>query len=421
MLDIKLITENVDLIKEAARKKQIDIDIDRLIAVDSERRGLLKSIENKRKQQNEASEQIPSVGDDKKKELVELMKVVKEELQMEETRFRGVMEEWRSLMLQVPNIPDVSVPEGINDEQNEEIKKWGEETSFSFTPKNHVDIMTNLGMVDFDRGVKIVGFRGYFLKGDGALLSFAIWNYVRDFLMKKGGFTPMITPSLIRKEAFVGTGYLPQSEEDLYKTQDESYLSGTSEVPIMGFYMDETLDKKDLPIKFLSFSPCYRREAGSYGKDTKGLMRVHEFMKLEQVVLCEASHEESVRLHEELQANAEEIVQSLGIPYRVVLNCAGDLGLGQVKKYDIETWVPSENKYRETHSCSYFHDFQSRRLNIRYKDDTGMKYVHSLNNTAIATPRFLISLVENNQQEDGSVKIPEVLIPYFGKDKISKT
>ena len=213
--------------------------------------------------------------------------------------------------------------------------------------------------------------------------------------------------------------YLPQSEEDLYKTQDGDYLAGTAEVGTMGYYMDEVLDRTKLPYKFISLSQCFRREAGSHGKDTKGIMRVHEFTKVEQVILCEADHQMSVKFHEELTVNSEEVLQALGIPYRVVVNCGGDLGLGQVKKHDIESWVPSEDTYRETHSASYFHDFQTRRLNIRYKDTDGkLKFVHSLNNTAVAVPRILISIVENFQQEDGSIKIPKPLIPFLGKEVI---
>jgi len=269
-------------------------------------------------------------------------------------------------------------------------------------------------MVDLERGTKVAGFRGYFLKNDGVLLSFAIWQHALNHFLKKG-FTPMIVPSLVRKEPFIGSGYLPQGEEDLYKTQDEDYLSGTAEVATMAFHMDEVLDKKDLPKKFLSFSPCFRREAGAYSKDVKGLIRVHEFYKVEQVILCEASHEESVKHHEFLHRNTEEFIETLGIPYHTVINCGADLGLGQVKKYDIELWVPLENKYREIGSTSYFHDFQTRRLGIRYKDNNNkMKFAHSLNSTAIPTPRILVSLIENNQQADGSIVIPEVLRPYMG-------
>jgi seryl-tRNA synthetase len=321
-------------------------------------------------------------------------------------------------MVAVPNIPDISVPDGVDDKENQEVKRWspsgGDVPKFDFEPKNHIELMENLGMLDLERGTKVAGFRGYFLKGDGARLQFALWRFVQDFFAKKSDFTPMIVPSLLKRDLLLGTGYIPQGEEDLYKTQDGEYLSGTAEVATMGYYMDEIIDKKDLPMKFLSFSDAFRREAGSHGKDTRGILRVHEFYKYEQVVLCEASHEESVKFHEEIQRNSEEITEALGLPYHVVVNCGGDLGLGQVKKYDIEVWVPSENTYRETGSASYFHDFQTRRLNIRYKDDDGkLKFVHSLNNTALSG-RPLIMIVENYQQADGSIKIPDVLQPYMG-------
>ena len=324
------------------------------------------------------------------------------------------MMEWEKLMVQVQNIPDISVPEGKDDSQNVEVKKWGEIPQFSFEAKSHVELMFTHDMADFDRGTKVAGFRGYFLKNDGALLSFALWQYAQQFFLSKG-FTPIIAPSLVRREAFLGTGYLPQGEDDLYKTQDGDYLTGTAEVGVMAYHMDEVLPKSELPKKFLGFSPCFRREAGSHGKDTKGLIRVHEFYKLEQVALCEANHELSVQLHEELTRNSAEFLETLQIPYHIVINCGGDLGLGQVKKCDIEAWVPFEKKYRETHSSSYFHDFQTRRLNIRYKDDEGkMHFAHSLNNTAIATPRVLVALVENYQQGDGTIAIPEVLQPFMG-------
>jgi seryl-tRNA synthetase len=274
-------------------------------------------------------------------------------------------------------------------------------------------------VADFERGTNVAGFRGYFLKNDGARLQMAIIQFVMDFMIKKG-YSPMLVPSLVKKESLYGTGYLPQGEDDLYKTQDEDYLAGTGEVGTMNYYADEIIDKKNLPIKMVAYSPCFRREAGSHGKDTKGLMRVHEFYKVEQVILCEASHEESVKLHEELQKNSEEIMQALNIPHHVVLICGGDLGLGQVKKYDIEAWVPSENTYRETHSASYFHDFQTRRLNIKYQDEDKKRYAHSLNNTAIACPRVLIPILENNQMPDGSIKIPEVLVPYMNTEFIKK-
>jgi seryl-tRNA synthetase len=274
--------------------------------------------------------------------------------------------------------------------------------------------MNALKMVDFERGTKVHGFRGYFLIGDGAMLSMAIWNHAMEFFTSRG-YTFVLPPAIARKENFIGTAMIPQSEEDLYKTQTGDYLAGTAEVPIMGMHAGEVLDEASLPIKYLGFSPCYRLEAGSHGKDVKGLIRVHEFYKFEQVILCEANHEVSVKFHEELTKNTEEFFESMNLPYHKVINCGGDLGLGQVKKYDLEAWVPKENKYREVASASYFHDFQTRRLGIRYKDEAGkMQYAHSLNNTAIATPRALVSLIENCQQADGTIRIPDVLRKYMG-------
>jgi seryl-tRNA synthetase len=328
------------------------------------------------------------------------------------------MKEWQALMLAVPNIPDMSVPDGNSDADNLEVKVWGEKTSFPFEPKNHIEIMTKLGMLDLERGAKIHGFRGYFLTGDAVNLCFAIWNFALEFFQKKG-FVPIIPPVIVRAINLYGSGYLPQGEEDLYKTQDGDYLVGTAEVPIMGLHGDEVLSSAELPKKYLGFSPCFRREAGAHGKDVHGLIRVNEFYKFEQVILCEANHEASVKYHEEVNRNTEEFIEALGIPYHTVVNCGADLGLGQVKKYDIELWVPKEGKYREIGSASYFHDFQCRRLNIRYRDAEGvMRYAHSLNATAIPTPRILVSLIENFQQPDGSIKIPEVLTKYMGKDVI---
>lgn len=419
MLDIKFIRENIDLVKMAATKKKITIDLDRLAVVDDLRRAIMQRMEEKKAEQNRVSDGIPTAQDPIiRQQLITEMQALKAEIQLDEEALKPVLEEWQSLMLQVPNIPDMSVPDGNSDADNEEIKTWGEKTKFDFTAKDHVDLMTKHGMVDFERGAKVHGFRGYYLLGDGARLSWAIWNYANDFFQGKG-FVPVIPPSIVRKANLYGTGHLPNDADDVYRTQDDDYLIGTSEVSVMGYHADEILDKTQLPIKFLGFSPCYRREAGSHGKDTRGLIRVHEFYKLEQVMLCEASHEISVSYHEWLNRNTEEFIESLGIPYRTVLNCGGDLGQGQVKKYDIELWVPGEETYREISSASYFHDFQTRRFNIRYREEDGkIRYAHSLNCTAIPTPRILVSLVENFQQADGSVKIPEVLRQYFGKEQI---
>jgi seryl-tRNA synthetase len=349
------------------------------------------------------------------------MRIVKEEIKKKEESLKKIMEEWQRIMIQVPNVPDMTVPDGENDEKNQETRTYGEKPQFSFYPKNHIELLENLDMVDFDRGIKVSGFRGYFMKNEGATLFFALWQYFLNYFIEQG-YTPMIVPSLVRKESLIGTGMIPQSEDDLYKVGDQEYLAGTAEVATMGYHMNEILEKKDLPKKYICFSPCFRKEAGKHGKDVKGIIRVHEFFKIEQVILCEASHEESVKWHEEITNHTEKLMKELNIPYRVVINCGGDLGLGQVKKYDIEAWMPSQEKYRETHSSSYFHDFQTRRLGIRYRNDDGKLYfAHSLNNTACATSRLPAALVENYQQEDGSIIIPEVLRKYMGgKDRICK-
>lgn len=419
MLDIKFIRENLDLVKLGAQKKRMQVDLDGLVALDETRRTLLTSVEAKKTEQNTVSREVATLQDPTvRAERIAAMKILKDEIQKEEDALREIMQKWQALMLQVPNIPDMSVPDGVDDSENREIKTWGEKPQFTFTAKDHVEIMTKLGMVDFERGTKVHGFRGYYLQKGGARLSWAIWNYAQEFFLARG-FDPLLVPAIVRKSNLYGTGHLPNDAEDVYNTQDEDYLVGTAEVSTMGYYADEVLDRSTLPIKWLAFSPCFRREAGSHGKDTKGLIRVHEFFKLEQVLLCEASHEESVKWHEWLNRNTEEFIESLGIPYRTVINCGGDLGQGQVKKYDIELWVPLEGKYREISSASYFHDFQTRRFNIRYRDEEGkVRYAHSLNCTAIPTPRILVSLIENFQQADGTVKIPAPLVKYFGTDVI---
>jgi seryl-tRNA synthetase len=421
MLDIKFIREHLDFVKAAAKKKHIEVDLDALIKIDNKRKKLQQSFDDNRAIQNEMSAKIPQETDPAEREkMIQEMKTLKEKIQIDEAELKKTLKKWQALMVQVPNVPDMTVPDGDSDADNVEIRKVGEIPTFTFEPKNHIELMQNLDMIDLDRGAKSAGFRGYYLKNDGVRLSFALWQFVFDqFAQKNPEYQPMIVPSLVRREPFMGTGYLPQSEEDLYKTQDGDFLAGTAEVAMMSYYMDEVLEKKDLPIKFLAFSPCFRREAGSHGKDTKGVIRVHEFYKIEQVILCEANHQESVMHHEQLTLNSEELLQALGIPYHVVVNCGGDIGLGQVKKYDIEAWVPTEGKYRETHSSSYFHDFQTRRLNIRYKNDDGkLLFVHSLNNTALASPRILVPIIENYQQEDGSILIPPVLRPYMNNREL---
>lgn len=420
MLDIKFIRENKDLIKEAARKKHSSFDVEALLVADEKRLSLLSRVEFLRGEQNKVSVTLGGrIEENHRAQMIEEMRIVKDELKEKEDELRDTMVEWQALMLAVPNVPDMTVPDGESDAENQEVKQWGTKPSFDFEAKDHIELMTALRMVDVERGTKVHGFRGYFLTGDGARLCFAIWNYALEFFGSRG-FVPVIPPVIVRKQNLYGTGHLPGDTEDYYMTQDGDALAGTAEVPLMGMYADEILDAQTFPLKYLGFSPCFRREAGSHSKDTKGLIRVHEFYKFEQVILCEASHQTSVTLHEELNRNTEEFIESLGIPYHTVINCGGDLGQGQVKKYDIELWVPKEGTYREISSASYFHDFQTRRFNIRYRDQEGkMHYAHSLNCTAIPTPRILVSLIENFQQADGSIRVPEALRTYLGKDVIA--
>ena len=414
MLDIKFIRDNSDLIKLAAEKKRIDFDIASLIKADDDRLSLLKVVEDLRSKQNAVSDRIATMTQSERMIAIDEMQKVKEDLKKGEDKLSKAMILWRDLMLTVPNIPDMTVPEGMSDADNVEVKRWSEPKVFTFKPRDHIEIMEAQDMVDFTRGTKVSGFRGYYLKGDAAMLEMAIWTYAMERWSGKG-FTPMLVPSLVKRETLLGTGYLPQGQDDLY-SDGEDYLAGTGEVAAMYYHSGEVLDIKDLPRKMIVWSPCFRKEAGSHGKDVKGLIRVHEFYKCEQIVLCEANHNMSVELHEEITRHSESMMEELGLHYHTVANCGGDLGLGQVKKYDIEVWMPSQSKYRETHSASYFHDFQTRRLNIRYRDADGkMRFVHSLNNTAAATPRLVTAIIENYQNADGTITVPAALIPYVKK------
>lgn len=407
MLDIKFIRENKDLIKEAARKKRIDFDVEQLLGVDEKRRALIQEVDRLRKEHREESEKLGAAAG----------KDLKDKLSHKEFELKTIEAEFEELMFQVPNVPDPSVPEGESDKDNLEIRKWGE--ARASVGKDYLTIMRERDWIDLERGVKVSGFRGYFLKGDMAILSMALWRFAADFLISKG-FTPYLAPVLVRGEILIGTGHFPRSREDVFKMSDDDlYLSGTAEIPMTGYHADEILSEEELPKKYTAFSPCFRREAGSYGKDQKGIFRLHEFYKVEQFVLCKNDHQESVRWHEELTKNSEELLQALEIPYRVVVNCTGDIGQAHVKTYDIESWIPSENRYRETHSSSYYHDFQTRRLNIKYRDGDGnLHFAHSLNNTAIATPRILGAFLENHLQEDGGIFVPKALQKYLGKEKM---
>ena len=414
MLDIRFIREHPDLVQAGARKKRLDIDIPHLLAVDEQRRQLIARVENLKALRNKVSKDIPTLQGAAKQAAIDDMKRVAAESKTLEEPLREVETAFEALMLRVPNIPSEDVPEGESDADNLVIKTWGEIPQFDFPPRDHIELGEHLDIIDIPRAVKLAGSRTYFLKHAGALLEQAVLQFALHTMVRKG-FTPMVVPHLVKDEAMVGTAYFPVGQEQTYRLpEDQLNLIGTAEVPVTAYYTDEMLTEADLPKYFIGLSSCYRREAGTYGKDTRGLYRVHQFQKVEQVVLCANDPEVSRREHEHILGNAEELLQTLGLSYRVVLVCGGDLGLPQVKKYDIETWMPGRKAYGETHSASKFHDFQARRLRLRYRDKDGnLRFMHTLNNTVIASPRILIPLLEIYQRADGSVAIPEVLQPYM--------
>lgn len=423
MLDINYIREHTDLVKKAVENKNRNPEaVDKVVSIDIQRRKLIGEIETIRAERNKINEELKKA---RTPELIQKTTELKTKLQDLEPQLRQTEESFNALMMQIPNIPLEEVPVGKDESGNQEIRVWGEKRKFDFAPKSHVEIAEGLDLIDFDRGSKVAGFRGYFLKNDAVTLQFALMQYTLQKFIGKG-YTPVIPPVILKKRNFENSGHLPWGEKETYKFQtdegeDEYYLTGTAEVPLVSYYQDEIFTEKDLPIKMIGFSPCYRKEAGNYGKDTKGVYRVHEFVKTEQVVLCKNDLNESKRLHEEMMSFTEEIAQELGLPYRILLMCTGDMGEPQAKKYDLEAWMPGRNDWGELASDSIMLDFQSRRANIRYRDSqNNMQYVHMLNNTASNSPRWLVAILENYQQADGSVKIPSVLVPYMGKDIIKK-
>ena len=415
MLDVKFIREHIDLVKKGAEIKRIKVDLDRLLDLDNEMRPLQLQLEKLLADRNRLSKDIGKASPADREVLKTAVQDIKGKVETITETLKPKKEEYDALMLLVPAPPAEGVPVGKDDSENVPIRHVGEVPKFSFTPKDHAALGERLGIIDVQRGVKLAGSRSYVLKGDGALLEQAVLRYTYDKLVKKG-YTPLSIPVLVKEDAMVGTGYFPIGREQAYCVEkDALVLVGTAEVSLTSFYSDETLEESALPVRFFAQSPCFRREAGTYGKDAKGLYRVHQFQKIEQVIVCKNDIEESKRMHAEILGNAESILQDFGLPYRVVDVCTGDLGQGQVRKNDIETWMPSRNGYGETHSCSTFYEFQARRLKLRYKDKTGKTlFCHTLNNTAIATPRIMICLLECFQEADGRVRIPEVLRPYMG-------
>lgn len=417
MLDLKFIRSSPEEVKMGVAKKQTDPGIiDEILRLDGEHRKNLARVELLRSERKQISKRQGAPSAEEAERVREEAKQRKEELKNLEQVTSEIKAKLEELLLLVPNLPHESVPEGRDESGNVVVREWGEPTSFDFEPRDHLEIAKDLGLLDIERASRISGPRFYYLKGAAVLLEFALVRFALDLLSEKG-FIPVVPPVLVKQRIMQGGGYLPGGEDEIYKTvKDDLYLVGTSEQSILGMYTDELLDKSTLPLRYAGFSSCFRREAGSYGKDVRGIFRVHQFDKVEMFSFV--APEDSWPEHEFLLKNEEEIMQALKIPYRVVVMCTGDLGAPAAKKYDIEAWMPGENRYRETHSTSNCTDFQARRLNIRFRRDSGTGFVHTLNGTAVAVGRTLIAIWENYQQKDGSVLIPEALRPYLKFDRI---
>lgn len=423
MIDLNDLRARPDAYRQACVDKRSSFDIDAFLTLDGKRREFLAQFEELRAQQNRLGKEVPKLkGPEKEQKLAELKDLSGKIKEGEEAQ-RAIDTEWHRQQMLVPSIPLASVPKGKDDTENVVIKTWGDVPKFSFKPKDHVELGEALDIIDIERGVKIAGARNYVLKGAGARLHHALLNFAMDFIQKRG-YTLFDPPHIVLYQSMAGTGYFPGGEEMAYHLDErdsEYYLIGTSEVPCVAYHKDETFELSQLPVRYTGYSPCYRREAGTYGKDTHGLYRVHQFYKVEQVIFSEADDALSAKLHAELLKNSEDLLQALGIPYQVTAVCTGDMGQGQVYKNDINSWMPSRNAYCETHSCSTLHSFQARRLGIRYKDKDGKKqYCHTLNNTLAASPRILIPLLELNQNADGSIRVPEALRPFMGGQEVIK-
>jgi len=415
MLDIKFIRENLAKVKQACKNKQVKVDIDKLLKVDKDRRKIQTELEKIFAQKNKASKQISKAKDKKEKQKIisEMQKIDKKGDKLKEN-LKKIDKEFETLMYQVPNMPLDDVPKGKSENDNVVMRKVGKKTNFDFKPKDYLEIAEKLDLIDVKRAAKVSGTRFGYLKNQAVLLEFALENLALDVLTKQG-FLPIDPPIMMKSEKIRGMGYLEQSdvEEAYYLPKDDLFLAGTAEQPIGAMHADEIFKQKDLPKRYLGFSYCFRREAGSYGKDTKGIFRVHQFYKVEMFSFCQP--EKSLKEHEFILSCQEKLMKLLKIPYQVIHICTGDLGNPAAAKYDIEAWIPSEARYRETHSTSNCTDFQARRLNIKYRDKNNkLNFVHTLNGTAVATGRIIIAIIENYQQKDGTIKVPEALQKYVG-------
>ncbi|NNM88035.1 MAG: serine--tRNA ligase [Phycisphaerae bacterium] len=444
MLDLKFVRENPDAVRQGALAKNIAIDLDELLHLDAQLREAQQQLQDLTTEQNRLSKEIgPLMGRIK----TEKDPIVRQTLEQQAAAMRqrptaikmerAALEEQiktlppriDALLLTLPLAPDEDVPRGASAQDNVELRRQGNIPTFAFTPKSHVELGEKLGLFDVPRGVKLAGSRSYFLTGTGAMLHQAVLRLALDMMVIEKGFHPMTVPVLVREVAMRGTGFFPAGREQAYRVgetsemaEEDRFLTGTGEVSLTAYYMDEILDEAVLPLKLVTASTCFRREAGTYGKDTAGLYRVHQFDKVEQVIICRNDREESIRWHQRILANSEEVLQRLKLPYRVMQCCTGDLGPKNASMIDIETWMPSRNAYGETHSASRLYDFQARRCNLRYRGTDGrVRHCHTLNNTVIASPRILIPILELYQNEDGSIRVPDALQPYMGGLKLIST
>ncbi len=419
MLDIKYIVENPEIIKEGLAKKgytKEDIDIDALIALHKDINKLKTSSQALSEEKNKLSNSIKSASAEERPAIIAKSKQIGEELKAEQEKLAAEQEKFDMVMWRMPNMPSPESPVGKDDSENVVRRKVGELPKFDFTPRDHIELMELNDWSEMERIAKVSGSRTYAIKNDLAKLELAMHMLVLDKL-RANGFTVITVPSISKEKPLYGQGYLPFSRDEVYyMPADDLYLSGTAELILNSLRADEILQENELPILYAGFSPCFRREAGAAGKDTRGLVRVHQFMKTEQFVICKNDVAESEKWHKKLLQISEEVLQDLELPYQVLEVCTGDMGAPKYRQYDLEAWVPSQNCYRETHSCSNITEWQARRTNLRYRDnaDGKVRYVHTLNNTGIATPRALVPFIENHQNADGTVNIPEKLRPYMG-------
>lgn len=420
MLDLAWIREHPDEVRRGAERKGIPFDVDALLELDRERRGLIRLQEQAKAEQNALGKQVAGLSGGAREQALARLKQMKAQVQEHSEALQPLQAEIDRMLLAVPNPPDESAPDGPDETYSVEVRRHGEPPRPGFPLRDHVELMQALDLLDIERAGRLAGSRSYVLKGDGVLLEQAVLRLAMDVIVERG-YTLLSVPVVVKEWALRGTAYFPGAEEQTYKIanptadDEDSWLVGTSEVSVTALHGGEILDHAQLPLKYAGLSPCFRREAGTYGKDTRGVYRVHQFNKVEQVVVDVADDERSVAHHEDIVANAEVVLQALELPYRVTATAAGDIGRGATFKYDLEAWMPSREAWSETHTASRFRDYQARRLNLRYRDADGrVRFCHTLNNTVVASPRILIALLEVHQQEDGSVRIPPALQPYMG-------